>query len=70
MSKPSISKPNREKADNSGFERQWPIPVLREGEHYYFEDGLMVFTEAYHAARGTCCGNRCRHCPFEHINVK
>jgi len=48
----------------------WPIPVLREGEHYYMEDGYMVFTEAYHAARGRCCGNACRHCPFDHINVR
>lgn len=49
---------------------KWPIPVLKEGEHYYMEDGYMVFTEAYHAARGRCCGNACRHCPFDHENVK
>lgn len=48
----------------------WPIPVLKENVHYYMENGLMVLTEAYHAARGTCCGNACRHCPFEHVNVK
>jgi Family of unknown function (DUF5522) len=33
-------------------------------EDYYFEDGNVVFTAAYHLKRGTCCGNRCRHCPF------
>jgi hypothetical protein len=38
-------------------------------EDYYFENGLMVFTEAYHRKRGFCCGNRCRHCPYEHANV-
>jgi len=48
----------------------WPISVLKEDIHYYMEDGFMVFTEAYHLARGRCCGNTCRHCPFEHINVK
>lgn len=48
----------------------WPIPILAEGTHYYMEDGFMVFTEAYHLARGRCCGNACRHCPFEHENVR
>ncbi len=48
----------------------WPIIELIEGKHYYIENGLMVFMEAYHLARGNCCGNACRHCPFEHENVK
>jgi len=50
--------------------REWPIPELKEDVHYYMEDGLMVLTEAYHLARGRCCGNACRHCPFDHKNVK
>lgn len=49
---------------------QWPIPQLKENEHYYMENGLMVLTELYHLARGRCCGNACRHCPFDHVNVK
>ena len=48
----------------------WPIPVLKENEHYYMENGFMVFTELYHLARGRCCGNACRHCPFDHVNVR
>jgi hypothetical protein len=40
-------------------------PQLVFGEDYYFEDGLFVMTAAYHKKRGTCCGNRCRWCPFE-----
>ena len=51
-------------------EPSWPIPVLKENLHYYMENGFMVFTEAYHSARGRCCGNACRHCPFEHANVR
>lgn len=47
-----------------------PIRELTEGEHYYFEGGLMVLTESYHLARGYCCGNACRHCPYDHENVK
>ena len=38
---------------------------LVEGEDYYINDqGLWVFTEAYHIKRGYCCGSGCRHCPY------
>lgn len=47
----------------------WPIPVLKENDHYYMENNFMVFTENYHRARGSCCGNSCRHCPFDYVNV-
>lgn len=33
------------------------------------EEGLLVFTAAYHLKRGYCCGSGCRHCPFGHVNV-
>ena len=49
---------------------EWPIAELVEGRHFYLENGLMVLTERYHLSRGACCGNRCRHCPFDHENVK
>lgn len=46
-------------------------PPLKEGEDFYFnEKGLMVLTEKYHLKRGTCCGNRCKHCPYDWCNVK
>lgn len=35
-----------------------------EEELYYWENGLMVFTEAYHRRRGYCCKSGCRHCPY------
>ncbi|MEO9967518.1 MAG: DUF5522 domain-containing protein [Reichenbachiella sp.] len=36
-----------------------------ESEDYYFnEQGLMVFTQAYHLKRGYCCKNGCKHCPY------
>jgi hypothetical protein len=31
--------------------------------------GYTVFTEVFHRKRGKCCGNKCRHCPFNHVNV-
>lgn len=67
MTKP-LSEQRVEEADAETL--QWPIPVLREDQHYYMENGFMVFTELYHRARGRCCGNACRHCPFEHVNVR
>jgi hypothetical protein len=43
---------------------------LTEGiDFYYNEQGYIVLTEAYHLERGNCCGNGCRHCPYEYINV-
>jgi len=33
-------------------------------DYYFTEEGMLVFTEAYHLERGYCCGNGCRHCPF------
>jgi len=35
------------------------------GNYYFDPDGLMVFTAKYHLRRGYCCGNGCRHCPYE-----
>ena len=64
-----MNSPNIAKAEFKE-EKTWPIPVLIEDVHYYMEDGFMVFTEAYHSARGRCCGNACRHCPFDHVNVR
>jgi hypothetical protein len=41
-----------------------------EGVHYYInEEGLVVFTERYLMERGYCCGNGCKHCPYNYENV-
>lgn len=32
--------------------------------------GFTVFTEYSHLKRGKCCGNKCRHCPYDWVNVK
>jgi hypothetical protein len=36
----------------------------KEEELYYMENGLIVFTAAYHLKRGHCCKRGCRHCPY------
>jgi hypothetical protein len=43
---------------------------LIEGvDFYYNEQGLMVLTEKYHLERGYCCGNGCRHCPYDYETI-
>jgi hypothetical protein len=41
-----------------------PKSPLVEGEDYYVENGLYVFTASYLERRGYCCNNGCRHCPY------
>lgn len=38
---------------------------MRPGLDYYLEDGFFVFTSQFLSERGFCCGNKCRHCPYE-----
>ncbi len=38
---------------------------LQPGDYYLTPQGYMVFTEQYHQRRGFCCGNGCRHCPWQ-----
>ena len=43
---------------------------MNEGVQYYIDvDGKYVFTELYHKERGYCCGNACRHCPYNYEAV-
>lgn len=39
-------------------------PAPLQAEDFYYENGLVVFTAAYHTKRGYCCNSGCRHCPF------
>jgi len=42
------------------------------GERSYIDPATeyLVFTRLAHLDRGTCCGSACRHCPYDHENVK
>jgi hypothetical protein len=43
---------------------------LEEGIDFYFnEQGFMVLTAKYLFERGYCCGNGCRHCPYDYERV-
>ncbi|HKQ53240.1 MAG TPA: DUF5522 domain-containing protein [Pyrinomonadaceae bacterium] len=41
-----------------------PARPLVEGEDFYVENGLYVFTAQFLLRRGYCCGSGCRHCPY------
>lgn len=47
------------------------LRAVARGERTYRdpETGYVVMTELAHLARGNCCGNGCRHCPYEHAKV-
>jgi hypothetical protein len=46
------------------------MKLLIDGiDFYYNEQGLMVLTEKYLLERGYCCGNGCRHCPYDYERV-
>ena len=38
-------------------------------EYYTNSEGFMVFTAEYLLQRGYCCGNGCKHCPYDYKNV-
>lgn len=43
---------------------------LKEGIDYYYNgNGYTVLTEKYLIDRGFCCGNGCRHCPYNYQMV-
>jgi ABC-type Fe3+-hydroxamate transport system substrate-binding protein/diphthamide synthase (EF-2-diphthine--ammonia ligase) len=68
---PTIVQANNDVPDMEDFDRlhreacsagslSYPDPVT----------GYKVFTELAHRQRGKCCGSGCRHCPYNHENVK
>ena len=47
------------------YVKEFIRPKLLTTDFYYNNDGRMVMTESYHINRGSCCGNKCLHCPYE-----
>ena len=47
------------------YVKEFIRPKLLPTDFYYNSDGRMVMTESYHINRGSCCGNKCLHCPYE-----
>ena len=42
---------------------------IEHEDFYYNEQGYMVLTAKYLLDRGYCCGNGCKHCPYDYENV-
>lgn len=40
------------------------LPPIEPGDVYFTPEAWMVFTEAYHLKRGSCCGSGCHICPW------
>jgi hypothetical protein len=43
--------------------------LIKDLDYYTDPSGNFVFTEAYHLAKGYCCGHGCRHCPYDYEAV-
>ena len=41
-----------------------PVKSYKENIHYYKDGDRVVFTALFHIQRGSCCGNGCKHCPY------
>ena len=41
-----------------------------EPDFYKDENGRFVMTESFHIRRGSCCGSKCKHCPYEPLYEK
>jgi hypothetical protein len=39
-------------------------------DYYLNDDGYVVLTAKYLLERGYCCGNGCKHCPFDYEKVE
>ena len=42
---------------------------MKKGYYIDPSTGHRVMTQFMHLKRGDCCGNECRHCPYEYVNV-
>lgn len=43
--------------------------LIEDDDYYCNDSGLVVFTEKYLLDRGYCCGNGCKHCPYDYKAV-
>jgi len=44
-------------------------PLTEHIDYYVNEEGLYVLTAKYLLERGYCCGNGCKHCPYNYEAV-
>lgn len=54
----------KKEKDNKGEKSDKLLP------NYYMDGDRVVFTAEFHIKRGQCCGNGCRHCPYDPKHTK
>eukprot|EP01127_Copromyxa_protea_P024708 TRINITY_DN9866_c0_g1_i1.p1 TRINITY_DN9866_c0_g1~~TRINITY_DN9866_c0_g1_i1.p1 ORF type:complete len:109 (+),score=15.40 TRINITY_DN9866_c0_g1_i1:6-332(+) len=73
---PSVRTPHRsystafEERIEKVEEREVKQIDIEDGDFYYDDKGRFVMTSQYHLKRGHCCGNGCKHCPYDYENVR
>ena len=72
----SIQHKIEQEIDTVAIHQQAPKQVMRfkhqpliEGLDYTIDNGLWMLSRWFHLKRGTCCGNRCRNCPYGYVKV-
>ena len=53
-----------------GLYRREFVSPKSQTKDTYWENGKMVMTEEYHKKRGYCCGNNCKHCPYQPKHIQ
>lgn len=67
MNKPQNHKPAnklRKPLGSLAMRRHEEACKLKKDGYLDPDTGAYVFTEYYLKSRGFCCGNGCRHCPY------
>ena len=43
--------------------------LIENVDFYFKEHGYMVLTRKFLLDKGECCGNGCKNCPYQYIQV-
>ena len=63
---PAVDRLDPARGDYEQILEQHEIAMSEDRTGYFDPStGAWVFTALAHANRGYCCGNGCRHCPYE-----
>ena len=65
---PHLPHPTRLAPEAEGYREIMAVhdAAVADGQAGYLDPftGLFVMTSSFHLARGKCCHNGCRHCPY------
>ena len=61
--------PNDDETGSQSDDSNTAASNNRDDDYYMNEAGFVVMTAAYLLQRGYCCGNGCKHCPYDYKAV-